>query len=253
MTFDFSHKRALVTGAASGIGAAVATALAQAGAAHLVLVDSDEDRLSALSLPCETTLHCGDVADEELWTAIEGEGAPLDVAFLNAGIAGTAAPLAKLSLTDWRKVMSVNLDGLFLSLRAAIRLARDDAAIAITASSAGVKAEPGTGPYGASKAGAIQLAKIAAKEGAPRRIRVNAIAPGGVDTAIWDDLPFFEKLKAKHQGDRQGALLEMARGMTPMGRFETAEEIAMQVLFLLSSASGTITGTTLVSDGGYSL
>ena len=142
------------------------------------------------------------------WETMEDDGTPLDAAFLNAGMAGTAAPLTKLSLEDWRQVMSVNLDGLFLSLRSAMRLARDNAAIVITASSAGVKAEPGIAPYGASKAGAIQLAKIAAKEGAPRRIRVNAIAPGGVDTAIWDGVPFFEELMAKHEGDRAGALAE---------------------------------------------
>lgn len=253
MNFDFSGKRVLITGAASGIGAATARALADAGAAHLVLVDLDGDRLAAMNLPCATTCHAGDVADESLWTAIESEGGALDAAFLNAGIAGTAAPIAKLSLDDWRRVMAVNMDGLFLSLRTAMRLASDKAAIVLTASSAGVKAEPAIGPYGASKAGAIQLAKIAAKEGAPRRIRVNAIAPGGVDTAIWDGMPFFEDLKEKHQGDRAGALDAMAEGMTPMGRFESAEEIAAQVLFLLSDASGTITGTTLVSDGGYSL
>lgn len=253
MTYDFSGKRALVTGAASGIGAATARAMAQNGAAHLVLVDLDEDRLAALDLPCDVSHYAGDVADEALWDRIEAEGRALDAAFLNAGIAGTAAPFAKLTFGDWRKVMAVNLDGLFLSLRCAMRLANDGAAIALTASVAGVKAEPGIGPYGASKAAVVHMAKIAAKEGAPRKIRVNAIAPGGVDTAIWDGMPFFEDLVAKHQGDRAGALLAMAGDMTPMGRFESAEEVAAQVMFLLSDASGTITGTALVSDGGYSL
>jgi NAD(P)-dependent dehydrogenase (short-subunit alcohol dehydrogenase family) len=253
LTYDFAGKRVLVTGAASGIGAATARAMAAKGAAHLLLVDLDAERLTALDLPCETTRHAGDVADEALWDAIEHEGGALDAAFLNAGIAGTAAPFAQLSFADWRKVMAVNLDGLFLSLRCAMRLASDGAAIALTASVAGVKAEPGIGPYGASKAGVVHMAKIAAKEGAPRRIRVNAIAPGGVDTAIWDGMPFFEDLVAKHQGDRAGALDAMAQDMTPMGRFESAEEVAAQVLFLLSDASGTITGTTLVTDGGYSL
>lgn len=206
-----------------------------------------------MDLLCATTCHAGNVADEAVWSAIEGEGGALDAAFLNAGVAGTAAPLAKLSLEDWKRVMAVNMDGLFLSLRAAMRLANDEAAIVLTASVAGVKAEPGIGPYGASKAGAIQLAKIAAKEGAPRRIRVNAIAPGGVDTGIWDDIPMFANLVEKHQGNRAGALDEMASLAPPMGRFESVEEIAAQVLFLLSAASGAITGTTLVSDGGYSL
>lgn len=254
---DFSGKRALVTGAASGIGAAVAHALAEAGAAHLTLVDLDEARLAAMDLACEVSPHAGDVADEALWDTIEAEGratgAALDVAFLNAGIAGQPAPFAKMSFEDWRKVISVNLDGLFLSLRSSMRLAGDGAGIVLTASVAGVKAEPGIGPYGASKAGVIHMAKIAAKEGAPRRIRVNAIAPGGVDTGIWDGVPFFDGLVAKHQGNRANALAEMAEAMTPMGRFESSEEIAAQVLFLLSDASGTITGTTLVSDGGYAL
>ncbi len=220
---------------------------------HLVLVDLDEARLEAMNLSCDVSLQAGDVADEALWDRIEKEGGALDIAFLNAGIAGTPAPFAKLSFDDWRKVISVNLNGMFLSLRCAMRQANDAAAIALTASVAGAKAEPGIGPYGASKAGVMQMAKIAAKEGAPRRIRVNAIAPGGVDTAIWDDVPFFENLLAEHQGDRATAIAEMAQAATPMGRFQTADEIAQQVLFLLSEASGTITGATLVSDGGYSL
>ncbi len=253
MNFDFSGKRALVTGAASGIGAAVAKALARAGAEHLVLIDLEPQSLTALDLSCETTRCAGNVSDEALWNRVENECGPLDAAFLNAGIAGEGGAFHELSLAEWRRVMEVNLDGTFLSLRAAMRLARDDAAIVLTASSAGVKAEAGIGPYGTSKAGIVHMAKIAAKEGAPRRIRVNAIAPGGVDTALWDGMAFFEDLKAEHQGDRAKALKAMAQGMTPMGRFETAGEIAGQVLFLLSGASGTITGTTLVSDGGYSL
>lgn len=253
MNIDFSGKRALVTGAASGIGAAVATALAQAGVEHLVLVDLDAELLTALDLSCETTRCAGNVSDEALWDRVENECGPLDAAFLNAGIAGEGGVFAELSLAEWRRVMAVNLDGTFLSLRTAMRRARDNAAIVLTASSAGVKAEPGIGPYGTSKAGIVHMAKIAAKEGAARRIRVNAIAPGGVDTALWDGMEFFEDLKAEHQGDRAKALKAIAQGMTPMGRFETAEEIAEQVLFLLSGASGTITGTTLVSDGGYSL
>lgn len=253
MSFDFNGKRVLVTGAASGIGAATAQALAEAGAGQLVLVDLDAERLEALHLDCETVLFAGNVADPALWQRVEEACGPLDAALLNAGIAGTAAPIAELDFDDWRKVMAVNLDGLFLSLRTAMRRAGEGASIVLTASVAGLKAEPGIGPYGASKAGVIHLAKIAAKEGAPRKVRVNAIAPGGVDTAIWDGMPFFEDLVSKHQGDRAGALATIAEGMTPMGRFESAAEIAQQVLFLLSEASGTITGTTLVSDGGYSL
>lgn len=253
MRADFSGRTALITGAAAGIGAACAHALAAGGASRLVLVDRDEAALAALGLSCPVALHTGDVTDEALWQRIEEAGDRFSCAVLNAGIAGRPATIAAMPYADWRQVIGVNLDGLFLSLRTAMRQAADGASLVLTASVAGVKAEPGTGPYGASKAAVIHLAKIAAKEGAKRGIRVNAIAPGGVDTAIWDAVPMFADLVAKHQGDRAGALAEMASYATPMGRFESADEIAAQILFLLSEASGTITGTTLVSDGGYSL
>lgn len=252
MSYDFSGKTVLVTGAASGIGAACAIALDEAKVARLILLDRDADRLEALQLACEVTRHAGNVADEGLWQEIEAANPAIDAAVLNAGIAGTPAPLAKLEFDDWRHVMAVNLDGLFLSLRTSLRKAGKGASIVLTSSATGLKAEPGTGPYGASKAAAIHLARIAAKEAGSRGIRVNAIAPGGVDTALWDSVPQFDELVEQHQGDRQAALATMAQN-TPIGRFESADEVAAQILFLLSDLSGTITGTTLVTDGGYSL
>ena len=126
-------------------------------------------------------------------------------------------------------------------------------AIVLTASVSGLKAEPGTAAYGASKAGVIQLAKVAAKEGAAQGIRVNAIAPGGVDTPIWDTLPFFQGLIEQRGGDRAAAMRAMAGMATPLGRYATPDEIAAQIGFLLSDVAATITGTVLVSDGGYAL
>lgn len=246
---EFTGKTALVTGAASGIGAACARWLAGRGA-RLVLVDRDETGLAALELHGER--YAGDVADEALWDRIESAAEPLDFAVLNAGIAA-GEPIADLAFADWRRVLSVNLDGAFLSLRSALRLLRDGGSAVLTASVSGVKAEPGTPAYAASKAAVIQLAKVAAREGAPRRVRVNAIAPGGVDTPIWDDVPFFRDLVAQHGGDRDAALAAMAKMATPLGRYASAEEIAGQIGFLLSDAAATITGTVLVSDGGYSL
>lgn len=253
MANSFSGKTVLVTGAASGIGAACARALAAAGAAKLVLVDLNADALAALDLPCDVALHAGDVADEALWDRIEASENVLHAAVLNAGISGEAAPVAKMALADWRKVMSVNLDGAFLSLRTAMRLAGEGSAIVLTASVTALKAEKGIAAYAASKAAVMQLTKVAAKEGVSRGIRVNAIAPGGVDTAIWDGVPFFDDLVAQHQGDRAAAIAAMAAQATPLGRFASADEVAAQVLFLLSDAAATITGTTLVSDGGFSL
>jgi NAD(P)-dependent dehydrogenase (short-subunit alcohol dehydrogenase family) len=148
--------------------------------------------------------------------------------------------------------MSAHLDGMALSLQCAMRAMESGGSIVLTASVSGVKAEPGTAAYAASKAGVIQLAKVAAKEGAPLGIRVNAIAPGGVDTPIWDQVPAFHDL-ALQQGSRDAAISAMGKMATPLGRYARADEVAAQIGFLLSDAAATITGTVLVSDGGYSL
>jgi NAD(P)-dependent dehydrogenase (short-subunit alcohol dehydrogenase family) len=250
-TFDFSGRTALVTGAASGIGAATAAWLAQHGAGRLLLVDLDEAGLATLDLPCEASAFAGDVGDPALWERIEAEAGALDHAVINAGI-GAGGAIAELSLEDWRRVLSVNLDGAFLSLRTALRLMRDGGSVVLTASVSGFKAEPNTAAYGASKAAVIQLARVAAKESAPRGIRVNAIAPGGVDTPIWDELDFFKGLVAQ-AGSRAAAIDAMAKMATPLGRYAAAEEIAGQIGFLLSDMACTMTGTVLVSDGGYTL
>jgi hypothetical protein len=122
-------------------------------------------------------------------------------------------------------VLSVNLDGAFLSLRTALRLLRDGGSAVLTASVAGLAAEPNTGAYAVSKAAVIQLAKVAAREAAARSVRVNAIAPGAVDTPIWDGLAFFEDLVSQG-GTRASALEAMAQMATPLKRYASAEEIA---------------------------
>ena len=249
--FDFSGRTVLVTGAASGIGAACANWLAECSTTRLVLIDRDEGGLDRLSLPSKIATFVGDVADPALWERIEAEAGPLDHAVINAGI-GAGGPIAELGFDEWRRVLSVNLDGAFLSLRTALRLMRDGGSAVLTASVSGLKPEPNTAAYGASKAAVIQLAKVAAKESAARGIRVNAIAPGGVDTPIWDGLPFFQDLIAQ-TGSREAAIDAMAKMATPLARYAQAEEIAGQIGFLLSDMAKNVTGTVLVSDGGYSL
>lgn len=248
---ELNTQTCLITGAASGIGAATARMLAERGIGGLILIDRDAERLDALELPCPARRFVGDIADEDLWARVEVEAGPYTLALLNAGIADSA-PLDQIDLAAWRRVMSVNLDGLLLSLRAAMRTMKGSGgAIVVSGSASGLKPEPGTAAYGASKAAAHHLAKVAAKEGAPHGIRVNAIAPGGVDTPIWDDVPFFEDLRDRHGGDRATAIAELGAIATPLGRYATAAEIATQIWFLLSDAAATITGTILVSDGGY--
>jgi 2-keto-3-deoxy-L-fuconate dehydrogenase len=245
----FAGKTALVTGAASGIGRAVAERLAEEGVLHLVLVDRDAAALQALRLRCRVDRIIGDVADEALWDAADLRD--LDFAVINAGVAG-AGSIADLDFAEWRRILSVNLDGAFLSLRAAMRaMAGRGGAIVALSSAAGIKAEPGVAAYGASKAALIQLVKVAAKEGAGQGIRVNAIAPAGVETPVWDAVPMFATRAAEI--GRDAAFAEMAKLATPMGRYAKAEEIAAQIAFLLSGDAAYMTGAVLVSDGGYTL
>lgn len=249
MAERFEARSILITGAASGIGLAVARLLAAEGAGRLILVDRDAAALGALDLGVETQRVVGDVADERLWDDIDLSG--LDHAVVNAGIAG-AGPIAALDFAEWRRILSVNLDGAFLTLRAAMRaMAGRGGSIVLTASAAGIKAEPGVAAYGCSKAALIHLAKVAAKEGAGDGIRVNAIAPAGVETPVWDAVPMFADRVA--QIGRDAAFAELAAMATPLGRYAKAEEVAEQIAFLLSDQSALITGTTLLADGGYTL
>lgn len=249
---QFDNTTILITGAGSGIGAAVATRLANSGARKLILVDTDEDSVRdfAFSLPCERALVIGDVADPSLWQAADLTG--LTHAVVNAGVASSGR-IDTLGIDEWRRVMSVNLDGAFLTLQAAMRAigSAGPGAIVVTASAAGVKAEPGIAAYAASKAGVIQLARVAAKEGAARGIRVNTIAPGGVETPIWDAVPMFADRVAEI--GRDAAFAEMAAIATPLNRYAKSDEIAGQIAFLLSDDCATVTGTVFVSDGGYTL
>lgn len=252
----FEGRSALVTGAASGIGAACARWLDRQGVSKLWLIDRDGDRLAKHGLACDVETIAGDIADEGLWTDLEPDLAGLDHAVLNAGIAASG-PIADHSFEEWRRGMAVNLDGAFLSLRACLRAMRDNdphngrrGSVVLTASITGIKPVPGIGSYGVAKAGVAHMARIAAAEVSKDSIRVNAVAPGGVDTAIWDSSKDFRAGVSAH--GREATLAAMA-ATTPRGRFATPDEIAGEIGFLLSDQASNITGTVLVTDGGYSL
>ena len=255
-TSEFSGRTALVTGAASGIGAACARYLDRHGIGRLVLVDRDADGLASLELSCVTETVGSDIAIEREWTAIEERLGDLDHAVLNAGVA-VGGRIADHDFDEWRRAMAINLDGAFLSLRSVLRAMRGRetadgkrGSVVLTASVTGMKPVPGIGAYGVAKAGVAHMARIAAAEVAGDGIRVNAVAPGGVDTAIWDSSPEFGANAAAH--GREATLAAMGAAI-PRGRFATADEIADEIGFLLSDAAANITGTVLVSDGGYSL
>lgn len=247
---DFAGRSALVTGAASGIGAACARALAARGAAKLVLVDVDGPGLDALDLPGEVHRITGSVAEEALWVGLDPLLAGLDHAIVNAGI-GSGGAISAISLAEWRRVMAVNLDGAFLTLAHSLRaMAGKTGSVVVVSSTTGLKPVPGIGPYGVAKAAVAHMARIAAAENARNGIRINAIAPGGVDTAIWDGGEDFRASVAAI--GREATLARMAKS-TPSGRFATADEMADSICYLLSDAAANITGHVLVSDGGFTL
>jgi 2-keto-3-deoxy-L-fuconate dehydrogenase len=250
-----ARRVALVTGAASGIGAATAHALAADGCGALVLIDRDAAGLETVCAGLDGTELLAlplDVADEAAWDEAEAtmrrRFGQIHHAVANAGIA-RGGPLVALELEAWRRVIAVNLDGVALTLRTALRLMADGGSVVAVASVAGLKAEPNLGAYGASKAAVIHLARIAAREAAERGIRVNAICPGGVQTPLWRTQDWWEKLVAS-KGDESAAFSAMAVN-TPLGRFAAAEEVAQAILALLTQPM--TTGAALVVDGGYSL
>lgn len=254
---------ALITGAASGIGAAVARDIARRSDGGIILVDIDSRELDAVAdsladaAPERVSTLAFDVADPERWDQasdfIASQYGRLDWAVVNAGIAHSAT-IAETDLVDWRRVMSTNLDGAFLTLRTVMPLMKGNAlggSIVVSASAAAIKAEPGVGAYAASKAGLLQLMRVAAKEGAPDRIRVNAIAPGGVETPMWSSMPWFQDL-VRDTGSERAAFDQIAKLATPLARYAKADDIARLIVMLLSDEAP-ITGATLVVDGGYTL
>jgi NAD(P)-dependent dehydrogenase (short-subunit alcohol dehydrogenase family) len=250
-------KAALVTGAASGIGRATAILFAREGA-RVLLTDLDPAGAGvAASIRTdggEAHFVRHDVSDEASWVdaigrVLEAFGR-LDILVNNAGIA-FVRPLAETTLAEWRRVMAVNLDGVFLGTREAVRAMRRSGGGAIVnmSSASGLVGSPLASAYCASK-GAVRLfTKAVAVEVAGDGIRVNSIHPGGVRTPIWAKADFWPGLVAKSGGE--DAAFEALAGGAPLGRLAEPEEIAEAVLYLASDASKFMTGSELVIDGGY--
>lgn len=243
----------LITGAASGIGAATARLVAAQGDVSLFLVDRSEAGLEQMTSELQGSVlqtKVMDVADPDAWADFDFREQRLTGAVICAGVS-EAAMITDMRFDAWRHVLSVNLDGAFLSLQAALRHADDGASIVAVSSATGHKAAPMTAAYGASKAGLSQLVKVAALEVADRRIRVNAVAPGGVRTPMFSEQSFFEALKQEHGGE-EGAWTALAAA-TPLKRFAEPEEIAGLIALLLGPETASMTGTVLNCDGGYGL
>lgn len=253
----FAGQVALVTGAASGIGAACARLLAREDAfVYCADLDLAGARDVAREIGKRRALPVAlDVTSEDDWTALleaVHRTHPHLTALVHAAGISAASPLTRTTLDEWRRVLAVNLDGAFLATRHGIAdMAQQGGAIVVIGSASGIQPAPGAAAYSTSKAAVAMLVRAAAKEcradGVP--VRVNAVSPGGVKTPMWRSMSFFQDLVAEH-GSEEEAFTALA-GAGPA--FATPEEIAEVVLFLLSPAAAQVTGVEVAADGGYVL
>jgi NAD(P)-dependent dehydrogenase (short-subunit alcohol dehydrogenase family) len=246
----FAGYHALVTGAGSGIGREVALGLSQGGAASVTLVDIDEPALKSLSqdisgASCRAFEVVGDAGEEETWTRVKQTvaAAGLDIIVNNAGIA-QIKPVEETTLTDWRRVIDVNLTSVFLSAKYIFPLMRDGGSVVNVASVAALVGQSQTPAYIASKGGAVAFTRGLAVDYAARGLRVNAVCPGPTDTPLLRR--HFESL-----GDADGAREHLERRI-PLGRLLRPTDVAPLILLLASREAAMITGATFVVDGGLS-
>ena len=246
-------KVALVTGAASGLGAETARRLAREGAAVLltdVAVDAGEAVATGiLDRGGRAAFVAHDVTREDDWARAVAEAVKhfggLHVLVNNAGVSGGGFELMTHTLEDWRRILSINLDGVFLGLRhagPAIAAAGGGSVINLS-SILGKVGMAGAAAYCASKGGVVMLTKAAALEWAPANIRVNSVHPGFIDTPMVSG--------ALHAAENGNELREMIISRHAMGRLGLPREIADAIVFLASDESSFMTGSELVVDGGY--
>jgi NAD(P)-dependent dehydrogenase (short-subunit alcohol dehydrogenase family) len=247
---------ALVTGAGSGIGAAVALELAGAGAS-LAICDVDEVGMqhtadALVALGATVVAVRADVSDaEELEAFVVRAGSelgPIDVLVNNAGVEGPVATLGAYELDDFERLMAVNVRGTFLGLKYVLpgMIARGSGAIVNLSSVAGLEGVPGIAVYSATKHAIVGLTKSAAKEAGPAGVRVNAVAPGPIDTRMLNALA--RGLVPEDPSGEAGA--DILTAMTPMGRWGSAEEVARVIAVLVSPASSYVNGAVWTVDGG---
>lgn len=250
VTYDFSGKVALVTGAASGMGLATAQAFAQAGAA-VALADSNPATLDSVTSALAASGHrvlsivC-DVSDETQVSAMVQQTVSafgrLDAAFNNAGIQVPPCDAADEPLANFDRVNAVNLRGVWVCMKHELQQmrAQGSGAIVNCSSLGGLVGLPSRAAYHASKHGVIGLTRSAALEYASRGVRINAICPGTFDTPMVSSM-------LEEQAE---AIKEILREQ-PIGRLGRVEEIADAVLWLCSSASTFVIGHALAIDGGF--
>jgi NAD(P)-dependent dehydrogenase (short-subunit alcohol dehydrogenase family) len=251
-------KIALISGGASGIGRACALLLAREGARVAVAdinpagAERVANEIRAAGGDADGFAH--DVTSETGWqqaiARVRDRWGGLQILVASAGVV-FSGPVDEMELTEWRRLMAVNLDGAFLGVKHGVAAMRagTGGSIILMSSAAGLRAYPGASAYGASKAALVLLAKCAALECAQRGvpIRVNTVHPAGVETPIWRDTPWFQNL-LQELGSEEAAYRRIGESQ-PLKRLAQPEEIAAAVLFLASDESSYVTGSELVVDG----
>jgi 3-oxoacyl-[acyl-carrier protein] reductase len=242
---DFTGRAAVVTGGAQGIGLAVARRLLESGA-QVAIWDADMKEMAraaeALSAGQDLlAIEC----DQSDWRAVkaataetEGKFGRIDILVNNAGIAGPAAPVANYEIEDWRRVIDIDLTGVFHCCKAVVpgMIARNYGRIANVSSVAGKEGNPNAAAYSAAKAGVLALTKSLGKELAGHDIAVNAITPSPAKTRILEQLTE-EQVK-------------YMLGKVPRGRFVAVEEAAAMIAFMVSDENSFTTGATFDLSGG---
>jgi NAD(P)-dependent dehydrogenase (short-subunit alcohol dehydrogenase family) len=240
-------KVALITGANSGIGLATATQFVREGA-YVYITGRREAELAraAAAIERNVTAVAGDVSKpadlDRLFAQIKREKGRLDVLFANAGVA-KYAPLGTITEEFYHSIFDINVKGVILTVQKALPLMPDGSAIVLNASIVGSKGLPANSVYAATKAAVRSFARTWTTDLKARRIRVNAVSPGTIDTPGLSDL-----LASAQAGEERRKAISSA---VPLGRFGTPDEIAKAVVFLASDDASYITGAELFVDGGF--
>ena len=250
----FVGTRVIVTGAARGLGLGVTRRFVQEGA--VVWLADIDDRVEnvATDIGADAGVVC-DVADstavDALVAAMVERHGGLDVAVANAGIGG-GGPLREMADEAWRRILAVNLDGVFFTCRAAARamIPQRAGAIVTVGSVFGRDTPAGSAAYGAAKAGIVALTQSLARELAPVGIRVNCVSPGHMDTELYR-AALRRRAAASGRTFEETVAGELAQ--IPLARFGTGEDVAGLVTFLASADASYVTGQTINVDGGLQM